>query len=458
MSTPIYKFEVKGGDTVVDSDKGVIHGVSMITGGLEAKGHGLQVDKTTLKQIHQCAAKMGKVPVKTNHGTGVDAVNGYLHNFRIDGDKVRGDWVLLKKYPTTDHLMEMAEKMPESVGLSVAFRGDPELADGTPVYFDQELKQHYTLKAGQRQTVAAGTKLFARCAELVSTDLVASPAANPNGMFAAGVDSDGDGMAKTSLPAIPVSTASSEEQVPAWAKALTEKLDDISGRLDAIEQGAENEDDDADALTEEEIQAGLEDGTLIDNGDGTVSYAAQNAEGAEGDEGDEGDDGEGAAEGVPAEAAAALARGDVHTYFAVLAEQAAARMVEHRFAAMAQAEAKAAEVQAFNALQAKTAKVTELAEQQKQQIIALQAENQELRRVKGIKTPSAGTENFFGAKPGDAAQLTTFEQATTHYYNEFKAKGESDVDAKAHATQFATKNHPDLMEEYLIRKGIRPRA
>ena len=454
MSTlsAIHTFQVKSKDAVVNADKGTIHGVSMITGDLEAKGHGLQVDKTTLKQIYECARGMGKVPVKTNHGTGVDAVNGYLHNFRIDGDKVRGDWVLLKNYPTTPHLMEMAEAMPESVGLSVAFRGDPETADGTQVYFDAELKQHYTLQAGQRMPVPAGTKLFARCTELVSTDLVASPAANPEGMFSSRpVDSGTESMATPAT--LPTESA---EQMPAWAQALSDKLDSINERMEAVEAGAGDDDDE---ISEEEIQAGLEDGTLIDNGDGTFSLADEDEEAGDGEEGEEGEEGEGEdmggevdAEGVPAEAAAAMQRGDILTAFQIISRHAA----EQAFAVREAAAAKQAEQAAMNALQAKASQLNEFAQQAQGRIQALEAENAELRRVKGVKVPSAGAETFFSAKPQSNGQVTTFEQATAHYATEFSkaAPGESKAAVQAKAVQFAIAQHPDLHADYRKRLGI----
>lgn len=461
MSTlsTVHTFEVKSKDAVVDSKEGVIHGVSMITGQLEAKGHGLQVDKTTLKQIYECAKGMGKVPVKTNHGTGVDAVNGFLTNFRIDGDKVRGDWVLLKAYPTTEHLMEMAEKMPESVGLSVAFRGDPELADGTPVYFDVELKQHYTLKAGQRMPVPAGTKLFARCSELVSTDLVASPAANPDGMFSARpVDSGTESMAKPSTSAVSTPAAGSADAPPAWAQELISGFKQINERLDAIEAGGG--DDDLEGLSEEEIQAGLENGTLVDNGDGTYSEVASDADGdgdgsAEGEvEGGE-DEGEGSAEGVPAEAAAALQRGDILTAFNVIARNAA----EQAFAVREAAEQRKQEVIAFNALQAKAGQVTELAAQQAAQIKALQTELAEARKFSTVKPTAASNETtFFAAKP-QGGQLTTFEEATAHYATEFAKANptKSKAAVQAEAVAFATKNHPELRLAWEEKVGIRPR-
>jgi hypothetical protein len=56
----------------VDEQQGIIRGVSLITGNLTAEGHDLEVDEATLKQALSCARKMGKVPVKLNHGSGVE--------------------------------------------------------------------------------------------------------------------------------------------------------------------------------------------------------------------------------------------------------------------------------------------------------------------------------------------------------------------------------------------------
>ncbi len=150
----------------VDPVSGVIHGVSIITGGISARGHDLEVDHKTLLQLHECASKMGKVPVKWNHRSGADAVAGYLTNFSIKSDattdgkaKLLGDWHLLKSHPQYEQALELATIMPECIGLSAAFMGDDEKRlDG---------------------------KTAARCNELISVDVVANPAANPSGFFEA---------------------------------------------------------------------------------------------------------------------------------------------------------------------------------------------------------------------------------------------------------------------------------
>ena len=140
----------------VDPQAGIIKGVSIITCGVTARGHDLEVDAKTLTQLKACADSMGTVPVKWNHRSGADAVCGYLDNFRIEGAKLLGDWHLLKTHPNFDQAIELAERMPNNIGLSAAFMGQ-----------DEKLK-------GQS---------FARCQELISVDLVAQPAANPDGLF-----------------------------------------------------------------------------------------------------------------------------------------------------------------------------------------------------------------------------------------------------------------------------------
>lgn len=143
----------------VDPENGIVRGVSLITGGIKARGHDLEVDDTTLEQVLQLAVKAGKVPVKWNHKTGADAVNGYLTDCYLDGNKVKGDWHLLQSHSQFKQALELATRMPENVGLSVAFLG--------------------------KEAVVKGTKR-ARCEELVSADLVAQPAANPDGLFEEG--------------------------------------------------------------------------------------------------------------------------------------------------------------------------------------------------------------------------------------------------------------------------------
>jgi hypothetical protein len=145
----------------IDAEKSTIFGVSVITKGI-AKGHDLIVDDTTLAQVVKCGngAKNG-IKVKVGHDSGVEWIVGRLTNFRVEEDKVLADLELLSSSPRRDFIFEIALKTPEAVGLSIAFEGKPETANG------QQL---------------------ARCTRLRSVDLVDEPAANPDGLFEVAVD------------------------------------------------------------------------------------------------------------------------------------------------------------------------------------------------------------------------------------------------------------------------------
>ena len=193
MQTINFEFSLVGAD--VGKEEGVIKGVSIITSGVQAKGHDLEVDQTTLNQMLSCATKKGKVKVKWNHRTGADAINGNLRNFRLEDGKLKGDWHLLKSHPSYNHALELAAEMPEEVGLSASFGGLSELGDGTKIHeADEQTKHQYIIKGMERLPVPEGRR-FARCSHLVSVDLVADPAANPGGLFEAKVDTPQKGMA-----------------------------------------------------------------------------------------------------------------------------------------------------------------------------------------------------------------------------------------------------------------------
>ena len=139
----------------VNRETGVISGVSVATIG-EAKGHGVKIDQTTLSQIKAAADKAGSVRVGIDHWSGFGGIAGSLREFRIEGDHLRADLHLLQNHPARERILEMSEKMPAAFGLSIAYVGTEEDVNGTA---------------------------FARITELLSVDLVDTPAANPTGLF-----------------------------------------------------------------------------------------------------------------------------------------------------------------------------------------------------------------------------------------------------------------------------------
>ena len=149
----------------IDRRRGIIRDVAVITAG-EAKGHGMQVDETTLEQVKDCAdTYVGGLAVRfaqEDHGGGAANIVGNLRNWRfgtLDDSEVkclRADLQLLKAHADYPLILEMAETMPEAFGLSIMFSGVHDEKDG---------------------------ERFARCAELYGCDIVKNPAANPTGLF-----------------------------------------------------------------------------------------------------------------------------------------------------------------------------------------------------------------------------------------------------------------------------------
>jgi hypothetical protein len=97
--------------------------------------------------------------VKLDHSGGAGDIVGYIDALRIDGDKLLGDLHLLQSSPHRSYILEIAQRIPDTFGLSIAFSGPSEKS-------------------------ADGLKTLQRCSEIYSVDLVSEPAANPSGFFA----------------------------------------------------------------------------------------------------------------------------------------------------------------------------------------------------------------------------------------------------------------------------------
>jgi|688.fasta_scaffold226546_3 hypothetical protein len=143
----------------IDAEAGVIRGVSLITKG-PALGHGVMIDEKTLEQVKKAAEQYaGGLKVKLDHSGGAGDIVGYIDALRIDGDKLLGDLHLLQSSPHRSYILEIAQRIPDTFGLSIAFSGPSEKS-------------------------ADGLKTLQRCSEIYSVDLVSEPAANPSGFFA----------------------------------------------------------------------------------------------------------------------------------------------------------------------------------------------------------------------------------------------------------------------------------
>lgn len=177
----------------VDASSGIVYGVSLISEG-PALGHDLMVDATTLSQIESaCHAFRNGVKVKLEHSGGISDIVGTVKNIRRDGTKLVGDLHLLETAPLRAYVLELADKAPDTFGLSVNFHGT---ADG----------------------------IFARCSRIRSVDLVADPAANPDGLFEEKTDSSEVSMA-----------ADPQTQDAPDAKAQGAEPTDLGAKVDALE-------------------------------------------------------------------------------------------------------------------------------------------------------------------------------------------------------------------------------
>ena len=138
-----------------EMDEMELGGVSILEVG-EAKGHDLFVDKTSLETALKLmeSAKNG-TKAKMNHGSGLEAVVGFLRNPRIEGEKLVADLRLLRNSPHYGLIKEMASAAPDQFGVSLAFVNESETING---------------------------KDYIRPQSIASADLVSSPAAT-NGLF-----------------------------------------------------------------------------------------------------------------------------------------------------------------------------------------------------------------------------------------------------------------------------------
>jgi hypothetical protein len=197
----------------IDAQAATITDVSVITIG-EAKGHGMLIDAQTLVEVKAAAETYaGGLKVKTDHYTGFNEIVGTLKNFRIDGDQLRADLYLLKNHDATARILEMAELMPDTFGLSISFTGEHEESGDDLV--------------------------FARCTEIYSADLVDAPAANPTGLFSAKVDSGKKVMdEKQFAEAIASALAPINEKLSAFEAFMAE----TSTKFAALEYKPEDED------------------------------------------------------------------------------------------------------------------------------------------------------------------------------------------------------------------------
>lgn len=176
----------------VDAQGRRIAGYSVITRG-EALGHYLWIDKAFLKQVAQVGnATEGGIRTRFNHpsffGDGaLGTALGRSQNFRVKGDQVLADLELLEaasdspKGDLAGYVMKLAAEAPDLLAASIEFSFDwGEMDRFIAAHEDKDGR----FISPDKDNV--NNRIHARLNELLASDLVDEPAANPAGLFGAG--------------------------------------------------------------------------------------------------------------------------------------------------------------------------------------------------------------------------------------------------------------------------------
>jgi hypothetical protein len=229
----------------VDKEKGIITGVSVITGGVQAKGHPLICDDQTVQQMFSACASKGQIKTKANHKSGVKEVNGYLADFRVvqgpTGEKLLADWHLLHKDPNYEHTLEIAERMPATVGLSASFTSPKGFEKGQTTRFGKA----------------------ARVKEVLSVDFVTDPAANPDGLFEIGnqeVDTSEKNMTTEEMLA---QLLKNQTELSAAVAGIQEFNENLVAEREAYEEQAELEPEQEEQEEEEQAEEQEEENPML---------------------------------------------------------------------------------------------------------------------------------------------------------------------------------------------------
>ena len=130
------RFSSTGTSGRIDRERGIIYGVSVITGNREATGHGKWIDDVMLNQVFEHGATMGNdggpgVKARFDHpnpcSDSMGKAVGRFKNFQKDGEQVRADLHLLEtankgeiKY--SEYLLDLAEEDPGIFATSIVFK------------------------------------------------------------------------------------------------------------------------------------------------------------------------------------------------------------------------------------------------------------------------------------------------------------------------------------------------
>lgn len=182
---------------------GLIRGMAVITRG-EASGHCMWIDAEFLQSVADAinADELGTKARFTHPGLSGDGLGkllGRVRNASVEGDIVRADLHLAQSAKITpdgdlaQYVLRMAADDPKAFGNSIAFYHDDEaerkfmLEHGAEMQGDPDDYMWFD-RTGFVSPDPLNTENYPHCrlAELRAVDAVDEPAANPEGLFAAG--------------------------------------------------------------------------------------------------------------------------------------------------------------------------------------------------------------------------------------------------------------------------------
>jgi hypothetical protein len=159
--------------------------VSLITGGIEAAGHGLYIDDKSIEDAMRLLLGKSLRAYLKHDGAGTDRLGqeiGFFSGIYRDGQKIKAkSFEFLESFKreagaTYDKLVELAQKVPDQFGVSLVLEYRPVwvMADGTEIP---------AMLGDSAPSGAIRSAPSMRIANVMSADLVQRPAANPNGLL-----------------------------------------------------------------------------------------------------------------------------------------------------------------------------------------------------------------------------------------------------------------------------------
>lgn len=187
----------------VDRANKVIHGYAVMTGG-EALGHSQWIDGETLDSVvvfgNSTRNGVGIKSRFTHPGLCADGLGKYLgraRNFSRDGNVVRADLHLSDVANDSpdgelaNYVMRLAESDPGAFGTSIVFEHDGVaerkfITDNGGRFVVNEWGEEYVVDFVSPDPDNRQNFIHIRIAELLASDVVDEPAANPGGFFSNG--------------------------------------------------------------------------------------------------------------------------------------------------------------------------------------------------------------------------------------------------------------------------------